>query len=103
MRVRVPPPALQRPPTHRGMRNVSRIDFKRASDRVAAARITLADMARSVGVEHQTLRRARLDPESKSYREPPEGWEKSVAKLAQKRASDLIKLAEELRRAAERR
>ena len=103
MRVRVPPPALQRSPHASRNRNVSRIDFKRASDRVAAARITLADMAKSVGVEHQTLRRARLDPESRSYREPPEGWEKAVAKLAQKRASDLIKLAEELRRAAERR
>ncbi|MEX2472152.1 MAG: hypothetical protein WEA34_08245 [Gemmatimonadota bacterium] len=80
-----------------------KIDFKRASDRAAAARITLADMAKSVGVEHQTLRRARMDPESSGYRGPPEGWEKALAKLAQKRASDLIKLAEELRRAAERR
>lgn len=103
MRVRVPPPALQPSPHPSRNRNVSRIDFKRASDRVAAARITLADMAKSVGVAHQTLRRARLDPENAAYREPPEGWEKAVAKLAQKRASDLIKLAEELRRAAERR
>jgi hypothetical protein len=92
---------LQRLPISK-VTNVHRIDFKKASDRAAGARITLADMAKAAGVSHQTLRRSRLDPESVSYREPPEGWERALAKLVQKRATDLIRLAEDLRRAAER-
>ena len=31
-----------------------------------------------------------------SYRSPPPGWEKAVAKLARKKGGELVKLAEEL-------
>jgi len=41
-------------------------------------------------------RGARLDPEGSSFRRPPDGWEKAIAKLARERAGELAKLAEEL-------
>lgn len=78
------------------------MNFKKATDRVARASITLADIADAAGVPHQAIRRARMDPDSQHYRLPPEGWEKAMAKLVQKRATDLIKLADDLRRAAEK-
>jgi len=43
-----------------------------------------------------TIRRARLGPDTKSYRTPPPGWEKAITKLARKRAGELVKLADEL-------
>ena len=76
------------------------MDFVKATDRVKSASITLADIAQAAKTPASALRRARMDPDSPNYRPPPEGWEKALAKLVQKRASDLIKLAEELRRAA---
>ena len=49
-----------------------------------------------VGRVPQTIRRARLDPETRGYRPPPTGWEKAIANLARERAGELVKLAEEL-------
>jgi hypothetical protein len=77
------------------------VDFKTASDRATGACITLADIADAAGVPHQSLRRARVDPTSASYRRPPEGWEKAIAKLAEARAAELARLAAELRGAGE--
>jgi hypothetical protein len=46
----------------------------------------------------QTVRQARLDPSSSSYRRPPDGWEAAIAKLARQRAKELERLARELER-----
>ena len=43
-----------------------------------------------------TIRRARLAPETTSYRSPPQRWEKAIAKRARERARELLGLAEEL-------
>ena len=72
------------------------MDFKIASDRATAACITLADIAEAAGVPHQSMRRARLDPSTDSYRPPPDGWQGAIAKLARERAAELLELAEEL-------
>ena len=71
------------------------MDFKAATDRMIAA-ITLADLSAEVGTSNATVRQARLDPKGSSYRSPPDGWEKAIAKLARSRAGELVKLAEEL-------
>lgn len=76
------------------------MDFHKASSKAAAARITLADIAKACKTAPQTLRRARMDPEAANYRSPPDGWEKALAKLAEKRAKDLQKLATKLRKSA---
>lgn len=72
------------------------MDFLEASDRATGACITLADIAEECGTAPQTLRRARIDPESPNYRRPPDGWEECIAKLARERAGELLELAEEL-------
>ena len=78
------------------------MDFRKASSKAAAARITLADIAKACKAGPQALRRSRMDPEAVNYRTPPEGWEKALAKLAEKRAKELQKLATKLRKAADR-
>ncbi len=74
------------------------MDFKTASDRVTGACVTLDDIAVAAGVSDSLIRRARLDPEGPSFRRPPDGWEKAIAKLARERAAELVNLAEELER-----
>ena len=72
------------------------MDFKQATDRATTTCITLVDIGEASGVTHHSVRRARLDPRTASYRPPPQGWEKAIAKLARERAGELVKLAEEL-------
>ena len=74
------------------------MNFTQATDRATTTCITLADIAQAANVTHHAVRRARLDPGTASYRTPPEGWEKAIAKLARERAGELAKLAEELER-----
>ena len=75
------------------------MDFKTATDRLSAAKITADDIADAFGVVRNTIARARLDPSSSAYRSPPEGWPPLVARLARERAGELTRLAEELERA----
>jgi hypothetical protein len=76
------------------------MDFKAASDRITAC-ITLADIAAASGGAESTIRQARLDPSTSSYRSPPDGWQAAIAKLATERAAELTRLAAELREAGE--
>ena len=71
------------------------MDFKAATDRLIPA-VTLADLSAEIGTSNATVRQARLDPKGSSYRTPPAGWQKAIAKLARERAGELMKLAEEL-------
>lgn len=77
------------------------MDFKTATDRVTGACVTLADVSAAAGVSDSKVRRARMDPKSSEYRSPPDGWQLAIAELAEKRARELVKLAEQLRREAE--
>lgn len=77
------------------------MEFTEATDRLTACP-THQDIAEAAGwTSVQTVRQARLDPSSSSYRRPPEGWQRAVADLAEQRARELVDLAAELRRAAE--
>jgi len=69
--------------------------FKRATDRLIGT-VSLADLAEELGVSHGLLRQARLSTSASSYRSPPPGWEKAVAKLARERGGALLKLADEM-------
>ena len=71
------------------------MNFKAATDRMIPA-ITLAGLSDELGMSVAAVRQARLDPATSSYRTPPAGWEKAIAKLARERAGELVKLAEEL-------
>lgn len=75
--------------------------FRAATDRATEVCITLADIASACGVSLSTVDRARLDPEtSPNARPAPAGWQVAVAKLARKRAAELVRLAEQVERRA---
>lgn len=69
------------------------MDFKTATDRVAGC-ITHAEIAEACGVSLQSIRQARMDPNSPSYRNPPGGWEVVLARLARARSAELLRFAE---------
>lgn len=66
--------------------------FREATDRLLGT-VSLADLAKELGVSHGLLRQARLSSSATSYRSPPVGWEAAVAKLARERGGELLKLA----------
>lgn len=72
------------------------MDFREATDRATETCITLASIAEACGVTHHSVRRARLEQGTDSYRSPPDGWRAAVAKLARKRAAELEALADSL-------
>jgi hypothetical protein len=72
------------------------MDFKTATDRLSAAKITADDIAEAFGVVRNTIARARLDPSSPAYRSPPENWAPVLARLARERSRLLGAFAEEL-------
>lgn len=74
------------------------MDFKTATDRLSAAKITADDIAEACGVVRNSIARARLDPSSPAYRSPPAGWRPVLARLAQARIADLSRFAEEIER-----
>ena len=76
------------------------MDFQEATDKLMARGASLADIAEALGIAYTTVRAARLDPSSSSYRPPPEGWPEKLAAFARSRGGELVKLAEQLRRAA---
>lgn len=73
------------------------MDFKAATDALIGT-VSLLDLSRELKVSHGLLRQARLSPDSASYRNPPEGWQAAVARLARERGGDLLKLADRLDR-----
>lgn len=71
------------------------MDFIEATDALAR-KVSHEDLARELGVSVQTVRQARMDPESPSYRQPPASWRRAVADLARRRGGELQELAEAL-------
>ena len=69
------------------------MDFKNATDRLTAC-LSHVDIAEAAGVSVQLIRQARADSTNPSYRSPPDGWRKVVARLARRRAKELNALAE---------
>lgn len=76
----------------------SPMDFKTATDRLSAAKITADDIAEACGVVRNTIARARLDPASPAYRSPPDNWARVLARLARDRGRELNAYADELER-----
>ena len=73
------------------------MDFKEATDRLLEGGVTLRDLADEAGVDHDTLRRSRLDPTTRSYRPPPSNWREALAALAKRKGRGLQQLAKQLR------
>ncbi|HEV7590996.1 MAG TPA: hypothetical protein VGO40_22990 [Longimicrobium sp.] len=69
------------------------MDFKTASDTLG---LSASRLAEEFGLQPQTIRQMRLAPNAASYRSPPEGWRKVLARLARERGAELHDLAKVL-------
>ena len=69
------------------------MNFRKATDALLES-VTLEDLANALKVSVQALRQARAAEGSTAHRQPPEGWESGVVRLAKARASQLLRLAE---------
>jgi hypothetical protein len=58
-----------------------------------------AEYAGAAGVSLQSIRQPRLEPARPSYRSPPPGWQKILARLAKERGRELAAVAAQLERA----
>ncbi|HEY0021349.1 MAG TPA: hypothetical protein VGB24_00505 [Longimicrobium sp.] len=72
------------------------MDFKTATDRLSAAKITADDIAEACGVVRNSIARARLDPSSPAYRSPPQNWRPVLARLARERIEELRAFVQEM-------
>lgn len=71
------------------------MDFKKATEELMAG-MTRGEIAEALGVSEASVRQARLDDTANAHRNPPQGWEGKVAKLAKAKAERLTRLAERL-------
>ncbi len=71
------------------------MDFKTATDLLG---LSASKLAEEFGLSVQTIRQMRLAPGSGSFRNPPEDWQKVVARLARERGKELKALAEAMDR-----
>ena len=72
------------------------MDFKEALDGLCA-RVDHEDVARALGVSTQAVRQARLGPDAKARRHPPENWRQPAIRMAEERVWHFRQLIEELR------
>jgi hypothetical protein len=71
------------------------MDFKKATDELLAP-ISHQELADALGVSIPSVRQARLDGAAKAHRKPPEGWERVIKRMAEKKAQHFQRLAEKL-------
>jgi hypothetical protein len=74
------------------------LGFKEATD-VLLGTLSHEELASGLGSSVASLRQARLEPQARAFRKPPEGWELVVARLAELRAKRLQRLSKALQRA----
>ena len=72
------------------------MDFKTATDILG---LPAPELAKEFNLQPQTIRQMRLATDAASYRTPPAGWERVVARLARERGRELHGLAERLEQA----
>ena len=72
------------------------MNFKEATDALFE-RVSHEDLATELGVSVPSIRQARLDPKAAAHRQPPEGWGKAVASLAESRVRHYKELVRKLR------
>lgn len=75
------------------------MDYKEATD-LLFERITAADLAGELGVSQNAVARARLNAATRDYRPPPVAWRAAVARLAERRAAQLLEVRDTLCRDA---
>jgi len=71
------------------------MNFKTATDDLG---LPASELAEAFGLQPQTIRQMRLAPDSISFRNPPDGWQKVVARLAKERGKKLKALIDAMER-----
>jgi transposase len=74
------------------------MNFREATENLCAG-LSHEDLAKALGVSIATVRQARLRPDAKAHRSPPEDWESAVIRLAEERLFRYRELIERLRAA----
>jgi hypothetical protein len=72
------------------------MDFKKATDELCGS-VSHEELALALGVSVATIRQARLQAVAKAHRNPPSEWKSAIIRLAEKRASDLAQLIDQLK------
>lgn len=70
--------------------------FRETTDELMTG-ISDIEIARALGCSVASVRQARLREGARARRSPPEGWELTIARLADQKALRLTKLAAKLR------
>lgn len=68
------------------------MDFRTAVKALGGA-YTQQDIADALGVSWHSVKQASLPSDSPGHRNPPEGWERALVKLAEKRSEEMDDLA----------
>jgi len=72
------------------------INFRKATDDLFDV-VTHEELASALGCSVATVRQARRNEGTTSYRSPPKGWETVVAKVAEQKIERLKRLVSKLR------
>jgi hypothetical protein len=70
--------------------------FRKATDDLFVA-VSHDELAEKIGCSVPSIRQARRDEDSASYRTPPKEWEMAVLDLAEKQIAHFTRLASRLR------
>jgi hypothetical protein len=76
---------------------VNAMTFREAMDRLC---LSASDVAEMFGLETQTVRQMRMDPNIAGSRKPPDGWRAAFADVAIQRGDEMAWLAAQLAREA---
>ena len=72
------------------------MNFRKVTDDILAG-VSHDELAKALNCSVATVRQARLDESAKAHRNPPEGWEKAVLKLAEQKLEHFKRLVAKLR------
>lgn len=71
------------------------MNFKSATD-IVIQPVRLPQLARELGVSEAAVRQARLQPNARAYRKPPENWQRAVIRIAEARMMSDRKLIQSI-------
>jgi hypothetical protein len=72
------------------------MEFREAIDGLCEG-VDHGDVAKALGVSVQTVRQARMRPNTNAHRSPPKDWQDAVIRLAEERVWHYRKLIEGIR------
>ncbi len=71
-------------------------EFRKITDELFAG-VSHEELAEALGCSVATIRQARLASTAKAHRNPPEGWERAILKVAEGRAAHFGRLVAKLK------